>query len=308
MNRFVLPLLIVCLVIGNNVNWGVSGIEGDTDLNDLQDTVKKKFGPFASGLPNIDQLNESIPALDEGERVLKDKCLKNSKANDSYELTVEAKKDFEVCVKSLIDVTELKKEINEAKPRGDLDMVFKKYCKKSPDFKECVLNFTSTIDVCLDEGEKDSKKILQNVTEALLSFVCHDEGDRIALFYSEGGPDCLMDKKEAIQHCLNTSFSKYIVNGEPSLASLPAFKFEEDQCKSMSELQVCVIAELSKCGEPTPANIIESLFEFVRRSTPCKEFQSAQVRKTSAGVSLHAMISITALSSLTILLSRIGFY
>lgn len=75
----------------------------------------------------------------------------------------------------------------------------------------------------------------------------------------------------------------------------------------MSDLQVCVISELSKCGEPTPANIIESLFEFVRRSTPCSKFQSAQVRKTSAGVSLHAMISITALSSLTILLVRIGF-
>jgi len=128
--------------------------------------------------------------------------------------------------------------------------------------------------VCLDEGEKDSKKILQSVTEALLSFVCHDEGDRIAckimflktlfmnyinyiiiswlnndylylnndifciscylVFYSEGGPDCLMDKKEAIQHCLNTSFSKYMPNGEPSLSSLPAFKFEEDQCKYVS--------------------------------------------------------------------------
>lgn len=52
--------------------------------------------------------------------------------------------------------------------------------RKSPDFKECVLNFTSTIDDCLDDGEKDSKKILLSVTEALLSFVCHDEGDRIA--------------------------------------------------------------------------------------------------------------------------------
>lgn len=76
----------------------------------------------------------------------------------------------------------------------------------------------------------------------------------------------------------------------------------------MSELQVCVIAELSKCGEPTPANIIESLFEFVRRSTPCSKFQSAQIRKTSTGVSLHATISITALCSLAILLDRIGFY
>jgi len=75
-------------VVGNNVNWGVNGIEGDTDLNDLQDTVKKKFDSLAPGLPNIDQLNESIPALDEGEKVLKEKCLKNSQSNNSYELTV----------------------------------------------------------------------------------------------------------------------------------------------------------------------------------------------------------------------------
>lgn len=52
------------------------------------------------------------------------------------------------------------------------------------------------------------------------------------MFYSEGGPDCLMDKKEAIQHCLNTSFSKYMPAGpESGLSHLPEFKFEEEQCK-----------------------------------------------------------------------------
>lgn len=54
------------------------------------------------------------------------------------------------------------------------------FYSKSPEFKTCVLNFTSTIDECLDPGEKDSKKILEEVTEALLAFVCHDDGDRIA--------------------------------------------------------------------------------------------------------------------------------
>jgi len=76
-------------VVANNVNWGVNGIEGDTTLNDLQDTVKKKLGPFGSDLPNLDEINQSsIPALDEGERVLKEKCLKNSQFNNSYEMTV----------------------------------------------------------------------------------------------------------------------------------------------------------------------------------------------------------------------------
>lgn len=51
------------------------------------------------------------------------------------------------------------------------------------------------------------------------------------VFYSEGGPNCLMDKKENIQHCLNVSFSQYMPTGEANLNSLPAFKFEEEQCK-----------------------------------------------------------------------------
>jgi len=83
-----MAICLYVIVIANNLNWGVSGIEGDTDLNDLQDTVKKKFGSFASDLPNLDQFNESIPALNDGEQILKEKCMKNSKLNNSYELTV----------------------------------------------------------------------------------------------------------------------------------------------------------------------------------------------------------------------------
>lgn len=74
-------------MVTNNVNWGVSGIEGDTELNTLQNTVKKKLGDFAPDLP-IEQFNGSIPALDEGEKMLREKCLKNSQLNTSYELTV----------------------------------------------------------------------------------------------------------------------------------------------------------------------------------------------------------------------------
>lgn len=73
----------------------------------------------------------------------------------------------------------------------------------------------------------------------------------------------------------------------------------------MAELEVCVVAELEKCGEPTPANIVESLFEFVRRSTPCSKFKSVQSHK-SEGISLKSTISLSALSSLTVLLGRIG--
>jgi hypothetical protein len=76
--------------VTNFASWGVNGIEGETDLNDLQDTVKKTL---ISKLPDADisvleQFNSSIPALDEGERVLKEKCLKNSQLNNSFEITM----------------------------------------------------------------------------------------------------------------------------------------------------------------------------------------------------------------------------
>lgn len=45
-----------------------------------------------------------------------------------------------------------------------------------------------------------------------------------------------MDKQEAIQHCVNKSFSKYMSHGEPNYASLPAFKFEDEQCKYVSDI------------------------------------------------------------------------
>jgi len=74
----------------------------------------------------------------------------------------------------------------------------------------------------------------------------------------------------------------------------------------MTDLQLCVVVELKKCGEPTPANIVESLFEFVRRSTPCSKFKSAQMQNSMAP-SLQSTISFTALGSLSILLGRIGY-
>lgn len=53
------------------------------------------------------------------------------------------------------------------------------------------------------------------------------------VFYSEGGPVCLDDKKEAIEHCFNKSLGKYKPSGDGQNASipLPSFKFEKEQCK-----------------------------------------------------------------------------
>lgn len=37
----------------------------------------------------------------------------------------------------------------------------------------------------------------------------------------------------------------------------------------MNTLQYCVVKELETCEESTPANLVESMFKFVRNETPC---------------------------------------
>lgn len=54
------------------------------------------------------------------------------------------------------------------------------FYSKTPELKECVLNLTTTMDECLDDNEKETGTIVESIVEALLSFMCHDEGDRIA--------------------------------------------------------------------------------------------------------------------------------
>lgn len=40
-------------------------------------------------------------------------------------------------------------------------------------------------------------------------------------------------------------------------------------CSDMDTLQRCVVKSLEKCEESTPANLVESMFKFVRNETPC---------------------------------------
>lgn len=44
----------------------------------------------------------------------------------------------------------------------------------------------------------------------------------------------------------------------------------------MSKLQTCVVKELEKCSDPTPANIVDSIFNFIRRVTPCQNLITVQ--------------------------------
>ncbi|XP_008480307.1 27 kDa glycoprotein [Diaphorina citri] len=206
-----------------------------------------------------------------------------------------AREEVNMCVGRLVNYTELQIEIEKAKPTGDLDLVFSKYCRKSPVLKECVTNFTTALDPCLEPKEKQTKKVFQNVSESLLDFICFKEGDRIALFIAEGGPECLSDKKEAIQHCMNITLSKFIPKDQVTVDNIPVLKLEKEECTAIKDMHMCVVHELEKCNETTPSNIVDALMKFMMQQTPCKEFglyPNENAASPLSSISLITMVSL----------------
>lgn len=77
-------------VITNNVNWGVSGIEGESVIDDVLNKAKSLGTDNLSSIisNSSDFPTGSLPAINEGQRLLQEKCLNISKSNDSYNTIV----------------------------------------------------------------------------------------------------------------------------------------------------------------------------------------------------------------------------
>jgi len=130
----------------------------------------------------VKKINKSGLSVEEGTNRFRESCVKNA-GPDAYDLIDRAKVEVAQCIQKLINVTELYAEMEKYKPTGDLDIVFREYCSKRHSLRTCVSNFTNTIAVCLDEKMRENKKIVMNITDSLLEFVCYKEGDRIARMY-----------------------------------------------------------------------------------------------------------------------------
>ncbi|XP_023940041.2 27 kDa hemolymph protein [Bicyclus anynana] len=191
------------------------------------------------------------------------KYCKQNGAEDKVEDVQNAIKSFVDCVKGIFDAETLKKEIEDAKPNGALDEVFKKYCAKSPQLKTCIHNAFTGVSPCLDSNVRDRINIADNATDQLIDFVCYKDGDRIALFIAEGGPECFQTKTNEIRECATTA--------RGSISSVEDAKrlTVSEQCAKFDEMTSCIVTALEGCETPTPGNMAESLFRFVRRSSPC---------------------------------------
>ncbi|XP_047020578.1 27 kDa hemolymph protein-like [Helicoverpa zea] len=199
--------------------------------------------------------------------MLVQQCKKNN-AEDKVDQVENVGKSFVNCVKSLFDMETLKKEIEEAKPNGALDEVFKKYCAKTPELKSCIYNLLDGVSPCLDGNMRDQINSAKNGTDQFIDFICYKDGDRIALFIAEGGPQCFQSKANEIRTC-----AENIKEGFKSVDEVKSLTLAQ-KCAKFDELSSCVVNKLEGCETPTPANMAESLFRFVRKGSPCNDVKA----------------------------------
>ncbi|CAK1552880.1 unnamed protein product [Leptosia nina] len=197
-------------------------------------------------------------------QVIKETCKRNGaeEKSDDIENSI---KGFVDCIKGLINIETVKKEIEEAKPNGALDEVFKKYCAKSPELKTCINSLADGVTPCLETAIRENIDNGKKSVDQLVDFVCYKDGDRIALFIAEGGPECFQEKSGAIRECANKA--------KEGINSLESFKklTRDEQCGKFDNLAACVVKALEECSTPTPGNMAESLFRYVKNGSPCKK-------------------------------------
>lgn len=273
------------------------------DLKELD--IDKLREQLPEGLIPPEFQNVSLPSLEDIQKIVKDKCSRVTGSDAAYEQAEQSGQKLSECLQGLIDFSDLKSEIKEAKPTGDLDTVFNKYCRRRSTAIECIDTFSNDVDVCLEDDEKESKRILVNIVHGLLNFVCHKDGDQIALFIAEEGPECFEEQKQPLIDCFNSTMRGYLDEPTPQASEgIPKLVMGKKQCDDMDNLRDCFVQVLEDCKESTPANLVESLFKFVRRETPCANFTTPASNRRNSGDVSRASFHVVLATWLLMLLAK----
>lgn len=286
------------------------------DLNDSRVNAVLKMGQEFENL-TIDLVG--APDLNPNGNYFQQICAKNNKS-EKYPEVVQAVKNLRKCFGDVVSYAELPAKIKKSKPYGELDTVFKEYCQKTDTIQSCVHYFLHDIDVCLDNNvELWGRYAVERMSETLLKFVCENEGDHIALFISEKGPDCILSKQEGIKKCVgdfykpvddaefNEALELYAnrtLNSSERHVQL-ATQLDLKNCRLLHKARKCIVNELTTCSGSTPANVVDSIFNLLHNESECSVWSMKDLDPDfSGGTSLFTSLFSVLIPALTVLLVR----
>lgn len=82
------------------------------------------------------------------------------------------------------------------------------------------------------------------------------------MFIAEKGPECFEERSDALQECGMKTFSKYMPKNPDDVSSSDIFSAK---CDDLDPLQKCAVAELEKCNNTTPGNLVDSMFKAIKK-------------------------------------------
>lgn len=233
---------------------------------------------------------------------VKDRCEKKG-STDTYERIKQAANETRTCLEGKINPIQVKSELDEAKKTGSMDEVFGKYCKKRPEIKDCILKTVNISKECLEESEKSALDNAIRIIDEILDFACFRDGDRLAMFVAEGGLECINSRTEKVQECVNSTLK--IDTSSFSLSTfsshIPSLSIDKEKCDNFAKIQECVVTDLeTNCKDTTPANIVDALFKFVKKTT-CKNIKrrrsvSRSIIKLDIEKQLSKIVDISSIS------------
>ncbi|XP_066247853.1 27 kDa glycoprotein-like [Euwallacea similis] len=270
-----LMLLCVGFVLGQISNdLDLDGIKKSIqDNSDLSD-VKKQLEEGGLNVPDLSNTSIDPQKI---ENVLREKCEREN-AGESVDILKNQQEGVKNCVTLYLNSSEIQTELEEAKKTGSMDEVFAKYCNKWPNVYKCFDPASATVRTCLNQQEENSFNKTLDIVQQLQEFVCHKDGDRLALFVAEGGLECLKEKQEEIKTCANSTFGDRIPETDDnSGTNWLTLLFKEYGCADFDSFRNCIKDQLEQCSDSTPANIVDATFKFVRRQLLCDK-ETAVVR------------------------------
>ncbi|RXG73358.1 27 kDa hemolymph glycoprotein [Armadillidium vulgare] len=176
------------------------------------------------------------------------------------------------CISKYINYKKLQVEIDDSIKRGDLDLVFQKYCGRQEEILECVNVNVEIVQPCLSEQQTIDLNVTLEALQSAMDFTCFENGDRIALFMAEEGIPCLQNTSDSIKECIENSVPEVKeAEEDPNKIQLDKFLINDANCKKISEAHKCVTTITSECEDPTPSNILDSLITQALKVTPCAQ-------------------------------------
>jgi len=208
--------------------------------------------------------------LEDGFKNWEERCLENGGKQVLADYLAE-QEELVYCIMEQFDIDEIQQEIEEKKKQGDLDEVFKKYCGNHvAAARSCLQSFLSVSQYCLKEKDRPGLNVTLQMVDSAIDFTCHNAGDRIALFMSEDGVECVTSHKEEILACINNSVPE-VFNTYNNLNSykMHFYVFQQGNCRKGDAIMQCVETSLMKCDDPTPSNLVHGLLNAMKDGTPC---------------------------------------